>query len=179
MEQDISKKTNSEEDNPENREPTRREIERAKNRALYRLGKSACTEHQIVELLRKKDTREDVIEKTIEWLRSYNYVNDEEYARQRVRGRQNQGWGKRAIMVDLYKKGVPRELSERAISEELNEDKEQEAAIRLAQKRVALMGKDLPNNVKYRRLVGALVRKGYSPDITSVAIRKALHPEEE
>ena len=60
---------------------------RAKLRALHLLNAMGRTEEQLREKLRQGEYSDDIIEEAISYVKSFGYINDEEYARSFIAGR--------------------------------------------------------------------------------------------
>lgn len=76
------------------------------------------------------------------------------------------------IKRQLRAKGVDDDLAETAVIA-IDANRERETATKLVQRKAKSMGK-LEPNVKTRRLVGMLARKGYSPGVAYQVVRDVL-----
>ncbi|CAA9299990.1 MAG: RecX [uncultured Friedmanniella sp.] len=100
-------------------------------------------------------------------------VDDETFARDWVASRQQRRHlSKSALRRELQTKGVDRERIEEAVSEVASDD-EAEAALALATKKLRSMA-GLERDVQYRRLAGALARRGFSGSVTSTVLSRVL-----
>jgi len=83
---------------------------RAKNRAFHLLKNRRYTEKQIRDKLKQGEYNDDNIDETITYLKSYNYINDEQYAKDYISYHINTK-SRNRIYQDLFKKGIPFEMS--------------------------------------------------------------------
>jgi len=84
----------------------------------------------------------------------------------------SRGLAANEIRRQLRAKGVDDDLAETAVIA-IDADRERETAAKLVQRKAKSMGK-LEPNVKTRRLVGMLARKGYSPGVAYQVVRDVL-----
>lgn len=80
-------------------------MKRAIQRALYLLQSMDRTEHQIYDKLKQGEYPDSVIRKAIEYIKEYDYVNDERYAQAYVEYHK-QKKSMRQLESDLIKKGI-------------------------------------------------------------------------
>lgn len=140
---------------------------RAKERVLYLLKDSAKTKKQIRDKLKQGYYPEIVIEKVIDFLERYSYINDYEYALNYI---DNNSKRKSLMQIrnNLYVKGVNKELIDSAISASIIDDK---ASIdKLIEKKIK--GYDLNNPKHKRRFYSLLQRNGYSYDLITKVLRE-------
>jgi len=133
---------------------------KAQDTALKYLGRKMRTEREIIKKL--EDYEEDIIERVLEFLRKYNYVNDLEYSCAYIRqcGRLNPK-GSFAIRCKLRQMGVDNKTIDDALEKE--EPDEIGAAAGLIEKK--LCGERTVSFKEKRRLQEFLLRRGYSYDI--------------
>ncbi|MEY9935208.1 regulatory protein [Catenulispora sp. GP43] len=157
--------------------PSREKLEqRAKNILMYHLGRQMQTRSQLADRLRKKEIPDDIAEAALDRFEELHLLNDTDYAETFVRSRHNErGLAKRALGYELRKRGIDDETAAEALST-LDEDQEATTARRLVDSR--LRGtKGLDPQVRTRRLVGMLARKGYSSSIAFRVVKEALAEE--
>ena len=107
---------------------------KGKNKALNILSKASQSEKKIREKL-VDDFEEDVIDEVIEFLKKYNFINDNELASKIVNTNVNLNkYGKNKIKQNLYNKGIEKSAIDEALSE-IDLDAEFENALYLAEKR--------------------------------------------
>lgn len=149
---------------------------RARNILLFQLGRSMKTEHQLRLLLAKREIPSEVAEPLLARFVEAQLIDDAQYARSFVASRLAVG-GKSAALLrrELKLKGVSDEKIQAALSE-LDADQEFDIAVRLAKSRAARMA-SLDPEVRRRRLLGVLMRRGFSAGVASRAMAKALASE--
>ena len=126
------------------------------DKALTHLSATRKTEKQIREYLTKKGYLPAVIDYVTEKLRSYNFLNDSEYAEAYVESVAKHKGG-RLIRMELRGKGVSDSEIDAALEERLGSDREEEAA------------KDADKTTMqkaYRYLMG----KGFDYDVAKAAL---------
>jgi len=138
-------------------------VRRARNIALHRLTGGARTEKQLSDALNTKNIPPTIIETTIIWLREYDYVNDERYAKERAEAKNRNGMGRRAIEQDLLRKGVPQTLISETLT--LISEKDEYATARAFALKWLHSCRNLEKDAAYRRIAGMLARRGFPPNI--------------
>ena len=145
---------------------------KGKNKALNILSKSSQSEKKIREKL-VEDFEEDVIDRLIEFLKKYNFINDDELASKIVNTNVNLNkYGKNKIKQNLYNKGIEKSAIDEAISN-IDQDAEYENALYLAQKRYARVKNEDPKKA-YSKIANHLAYKGFNYDIIKRVLSKVL-----
>lgn len=152
-------------------------IIKCKNTALRIVERSYKTEKEIIEKLFEKGYEKDEIDKTLEFLREYKFINDEAYTKMYVKDRsKTQGRGK--IKYALMKKGVDQEDIESAL-ETIDKDEEKEAALELARKRYLAISKRESDKYKiWNKLCRFLVGRGYDYSLVKEVVKEVVNVEE-
>lgn len=110
--------------------------EQTKDKALWLLTFRAHSEKELTEKLRTAGANEEDIEKTLDFCRRYNFVDDLQYAKLKARDLKNlKKYGKRRIEAELRAKGISAEFAEEAISE-LDFDDTEETLLPLVRKKL-------------------------------------------
>ena len=141
------------------------EYTHALDRAMEYLSKSAKTEKQVVEYLEKKGYTPSLIEKVVDKLKEYRFINDEAFAEYYASGAKNQK-GIRLIKQELKQKGIDGETAEKVLSEFSDDE---EVALTIAQK--FLKGKEIDRD-NLSKCYRKLLSKGFSYDTCSAVIEK-------
>ncbi len=128
----------------------------ATEKALTHISASMKTEKQLRDFLFKKGYVEAVVDYVIEKMHYYGYVNDAEYCKAYVGGISNKS--RRAIEIELLKRGVEKSVVEQALEDYEDDDKQ---ILLLLQKN--LRGKQLTKENVYKAC-RYLVSKGYEYD---------------
>lgn len=145
---------------------------KGKNKALNILSKSSQSEKKMREKL-VEDFEEDVIERVIEFLKKYNFINDDELASKIVNTNVNLNkYGKNKIKQNLYNKGIEKSAIDEAISN-IDQDAEFENALYLAEKRYARLKNEDPKKA-YSKIANHLAYKGFNYDIIKRVLNKVL-----
>lgn len=92
--------------------------EQAKNRALKILEYRSHSEREMRDKLKRAGAGGDDIERVLEFLREYRFVDDGDFAKRYARDLKNlRKLGKRRVRAELIKKGIAAELADDAVSE--------------------------------------------------------------
>jgi regulatory protein len=148
----------------------------AKEICLNLLEYRARTRQELAQALRKKDIPDEVSNRVLERFDEVGLIDDEAFAGQWVRSRhRQQGLGRRALAVELQRKGVAKEVAEEALAE-VDTESEELRARQLVDKRLRSMTIASPDDRAKagRRLIGMLARKGYQPGVVYRVVREAL-----
>jgi regulatory protein len=148
----------------------------AKEICLNLLEYRARTRQELAQALRKKDIPDEVSNRVLERFDEVGLIDDEAFAGQWVRSRhRHQGLGRRALAVELQRKGVAKEVAEEALAE-VDTESEELRARQLVDKRLRSMTIASPDDRAKagRRLIGMLARKGYQPGVVYGVVREAL-----
>lgn len=131
--------------------------------ALNYLAYRPRSEGEVRARLRRGGYDDEVIEHVLERVRSWRYVDDEDFARRWVENRgQHRPRGARLLAQELRSKGVDPAVASEAIADAgLDEAAD---ALDLARQRAARLA-DLDEPVRERRLGAFLARRGYGYDI--------------
>jgi regulatory protein len=149
-------------------------IIRCKSSALKTIERSWKTEKEVIEKLKEKGYGEKAINKSIEFLKEYNYINDINYTKAYIKDKLNLV-GSQKIKYTLLKKGITKEIIEEELADS-NKDDEQNTAFNLAKKKLEIIRKKESDNYKISgKLYRYLLSKGYDYDITSEVVKKVMH----
>lgn len=138
--------------------------ERARAMALRILGNSPRSAAQLREGLLKRHVVEPLIDEIIARYIEVGLLNDPELAAAIARTRHHErGASRRAIGMELRRKGFEQPDIDEALAQ-IDDDDEFSRARELALKRWKKLD-GLEHEVRVRRTVGMLGRKGYSPSV--------------
>lgn len=147
----------------------------ARDVCLRLLTVRARTRAELEGQLTKRGYPDEVNTRVLDRLAEVGLIDDEDFAEQWVRSRhEHSGKGKRALAVELRKKGVEGEIIQAALAD-LDPAAERQRAEQLVRDKLRRerLGDDDDVRVK-RRLVGMLARRGYSQsmafDVVSVEL---------
>jgi regulatory protein len=132
------------------------------------------TVRQVREHLQGLECSEAEIESIITWLASFNAVNDVAYADAFLAAaRERKPLSRRAAQQKLLAKGVEREVIEAAIEKNYQPEVSREAALRVAQRKLATL-RDTDPRVLRDKLVRFLQYRGYSWDEIKAAVDEVI-----
>ena len=124
------------------------------------------TERELRQKLKEREYSAEEINETVLFLKEYRYLDDEAYVDRYIRSCAARK-SRRQIRADLERKGVSREIIDLQLQEKTVDEDSQ--IRKLLQKKGYVPGKRL-EPAEYRRIMGALGRRGFSGE----AIRKAM-----
>lgn len=125
----------------------------------------------------RKDVPDEVAQAVLDRFTEVGLIDDAEYARMLVRARhEDRGLARRALVVELRRKGIDDEVAAVAL-DAVDPDLEEATARGLARRRLA-SSRGLAREVRLRRVVAMLGRKGYSSGL-AVQIGCELLAEEQ
>lgn len=151
-------------------------VEVGREIALRQLNFSARSSHQLREAMAGKDVPPSARDEVIARLTRVGLIDDAEYAAMLVRTRHSErGLARRALKVELSRKGIDGQTAELAL-DQIDGDDEAEAARELVRKRVGSM-RTLDPTKRRNRLYGMLGRRGYSSSAARSAIDEVLNAE--
>lgn len=138
---------------------------RATKRAMHLLEQQERTEKQLRDKLKQNGYPEQCIERAIDYVKSYHYVDDYRYAAVYIRYHQEKE-SRQKLMQKLMMRGISRDIIQQALEEEFVTD--ECAQIReLLKKRQ--FNPDNADEVTRRKMAQFLMRKGFkSRDIFRV-----------
>jgi regulatory protein len=146
---------------------------RAKDICLSLLAARPRTRSELQKALVKKEISEEVAEQVLGRLDDVGLIDDKAFAEMYVRSRHTyQGIGKRALSMELRRKGVDTDTAAEAVSA-VDEEAEEERARQLVRKRLPSMSA-ADHQAKIRRLVGMLARKGYAQGLAYRVVKEEL-----
>ncbi|EYR63350.1 RecX family transcriptional regulator [Actinotalea ferrariae CF5-4] len=129
--------------------------------------------HQLEQALAKRGVDPQVTERVLDRFTEVGLIDDAEYAHMLVRSqRESRGLARRALALELRRRGVVGPEAEDALATVQPEDEEESARTLLRRKWHA--GRDLAPEVRARRATAMLARKGYSGSLVSRLVREMM-----
>lgn len=129
---------------------------------------------EIRRRLRQKGHGPEAVEYAVDRGRERGLLDDAEFARRYVESRSARGRGPGRLRLDLAALGVDRALADAAIGERWQEPEEVlTLAAQLAERRARQLA-GLPREVRRRRLVAFLARRGFSGAGVTDLVRRVL-----
>lgn len=147
---------------------------RCKSSALRIIEKSCKTEKEVIEKLKAKGYGDNAIDKSIEFLKEYNFINDLNYTKSFIKDKLN-SIGSQKIKYTLLQKGISKELIDEHLSNS-NKENEKDVAFNLAKKKADILRKK--ENDKYKisgKLYRYLISKGYEYEITTQVVKEVIN----
>ena len=150
--------------------------EHARELALRMLTAAPKSRAQLAQRLAAKGVEDGIAGRLLDRFEQVGLLDDAELAAMIVRTRfAEKKQSRRAIAQELNRKGIRGPVAEAAL-DQLDDDDESQAALDLARSRLRrTVG--LSREVRIRRALGALGRKGYSSGVAMASIRAALAEE--
>lgn len=132
---------------------------RARQKALAVLKRADQSESELRRKLKQSEYPEEIIDRTIDYVYSYHYLDDERYAKNYIRYKSGIK-SRRQIVNELRQKGVSKEVVDTALDEAEGDDIE---AIRRAIRKKASDVEALEYEQK-QKLAAYLYRKGFKEE---------------
>ncbi len=136
----------------------------AKKSAARTLAKRSVSRGELSKKLRQKGFSEEESKDAVDWFSERGFIDDEAYARSCVEYYKARGYGSMRIKEELYRREIPREISEKAMSDLGSFESE---LLQLIEKKTH--GKALDNAQK-KKLVAYLIRRGFKYDEIQTAL---------
>lgn len=136
-------------------------LKRAKARALHLLNDMGRTEAQLRTKLLQGGYPADVTESALDYVKSFGYLNDAEYARSFIEGRKNKK-SRNELYAALCRKGIDREEAKVALEEYYDGEDERAAIEALLRKKK--FDPDTADYMQKQKIAGYLMRKGFRYD---------------
>ncbi len=157
--------------NPKGRHPQYAE---AKSAAIRLLASRARPKGYLIQRLQDKGLPREAIEQAVGDLERAGYVDDEQYARDRVEELiRKSKRGEFALIHRLIQDGLSRDLAERVVAERLEGEDTTQWAMEVAAERVRRL-RDVEPQTARRRLYGYLARRGFSEAVAIRATEEAM-----
>jgi regulatory protein len=153
--------------------------EQARTLCLRLLTARARTRAELEGQLTKRGYQDDVSARVLDRLAEVGLVDDAGFAEQWVRSRRaNRGKGKRALAAELRNKGVDNEVIAAALAD-IDTGAERERAEQLVRDKLRREQLADDDTKVAHRLVGMLVRRGYSQSMAFDVVTAELAGERE
>ena len=146
-------------------------LHEAKLKALSLLNYMDRTESQLRQKLKEQSYSDEVIEQTIDYVKSFGYINDKGYAERYILNRQCSK-SRREIFISLTQKGVSRENIESAMERCYERDDEIKAIRCLCEKKHFLP--EEATDVEKQKIYNYLLRKGFRNEEIRQVIQVSL-----
>jgi regulatory protein len=145
----------------------------AQHICLRLLTARPCSRVELAAALRRRGIPDEIGEPVLDRLAELGLVNDAALAEMAVSsGHSHRGLGRRALSVQLRRRGVPDEVARKAVSRVRPEDEEQRARELVRRKLCTSTVRD--TSILARKLGAMLARKGYSEELAWRVVRDEL-----
>jgi regulatory protein len=143
----------------------------ARTIALRMLDQAPRTRSELATALSKRGVPEDAVIAVLDRFDEVGLIDDQAFAVAWVDSRhRGRGLARRALSAELRRKGIDDEVATQAL-EAVSDDDEDVAARMLVRRKAATM-RGLPVEVRTRRLVGMLARKGFGGSVAYRIVRE-------
>ena len=140
---------------------------------LARLTDQPRTRAELAGFLAAKDVPDEVATRLLDRFTEVGLIDDAAYARAWISSRlAGRGLARRALAAELHRKGVPDVIAREAL-DEIDPDDEAAAAHRLVRRKLPGMARLAPE-VRTRRLVAMLARKGFPAGLAFAVVREEV-----
>lgn len=147
------------------------QVKRGQEIIMRQLAMMDRSRQQLKTALTRRGISEDVAEALLDKFHEHGLVDDKHFAEVFVRSRiASRAISRRALLMELGRKGVARELAEEAVSQ-LDPEDEAEAAYALAKKKLQQASGN-PRTLE-QRTYALLARRGFSPSQCRLALKRA------
>jgi regulatory protein len=143
---------------------------------LRLLTDRARTRAELAAVLRRRGVPDAVADRVLGRFSEVGLIDDATFAEQWVRSRHaSRGLARRALAVELHRKGVDRDVAEEALAG-VDTESERRRARELIDRRLRTLALGGPEERARagRRLLGMLARKGYPASVATEVVRAAL-----
>lgn len=148
------------------------QIKRAKTRGLDIISRSSKSKMQIKSILKRDGFCEEAIEKTLEFLGNYKFVDDQRLATYIAKNKAStKKWSKRQMVSKLMEKGISKCDIEEAKTY-IDDDKELENAIYHGLKKFKSLSEKKTFDERLAKTAKSLGYKGFSYDVVIKVIDK-------
>lgn len=153
------------------------EMLRCKDSALRIIERSYKTEKEIRDKLKDKNYNDKAIDYSIEFLKEYNFLNDNSYVKAYIKDKLSSR-GSTKIRYDLVRKGISKDTIEKYL-DMVDSHVEINTALELAKKKYRSIIKSESDSYKINgKLYRFLVSKGYNYDVVKDVVKKVTSSDE-
>lgn len=144
---------------------------KGKNAALHFLERSFKSSKQVVDKLTAKEFDDKTIDRVIEFLKEYGFIDDIRFVELFIKEKIN-SCGKNKIKFTLLRKSLPKELIQQGL-DKITTEQQLEIALKLGEKKIATLSKSEKDSQKlYKKTSDYLVRSGYDYEIVNEVLGK-------
>lgn len=149
---------------------------KCKNTALKTIERTYKSEKELAQKLALKGYDDHIINRTINFMKEYNLLNDNNYATMYVKDK-SRNIGKKKIKYSLLQKGIDEEIIESEL-EKINNDEVKAIVYEMALKKYKVFSKRENDNYKLtQKLYRFLMGKGYDYDLIKDVVKSIVKSE--
>lgn len=153
-------------------------VSTAREICLHQLSVRARSRSELAATMARRGVEPDVAAEVLDRLTAVGLIDDDAFAAAVVSsGRENRGLARRGLAVELHRRGVDPEAAAAAL-QVVDADDEEAAARDLVARRLRGMA-GLAPEVRARRCVAMLGRKGYPTELAVRVVRELVGDDEE
>ena len=150
---------------------------KCKNTALKTSERTYKSEKELAQKLALKGYDDHIINRTINFMKEYNLLNDNNYATMYVKDK-SRNIGKKKIKYSLLQKGIDEEIIESEL-EKINNDEVKAIVYEMALKKYKVFSKRENDNYKLtQKLYRFLMGKGYDYDLIKDVVKSIVKSED-
>lgn len=150
---------------------------KCKNTALKTIERTYKSEKELAQKLALKGYDDHIINRTINFMKEYNLLNDNNYATMYVKDK-SRNIGKKKIKYSLLQKGIDEEIIESEL-EKINNDEVKAIVYEVALKKYKVFSKRENDNYKLtQKLYRFLMGKGYDYDLIKDVVKSIVKSED-
>lgn len=150
---------------------------KCKESAIKIIERNYKTEKEVRDRLKQKGYEEKQINSSIDFLKEYNFLNDDSYAKLFIKDKLGTK-GSQKIKYDLMKKGISKEIIEENLIN-IDKCKEKESALNVARKKYESIRKKESDKYKLSgKLYKFLISRGYGYEIVTDVVKKIMSLDE-
>ena len=150
---------------------------KCKNTALKTIERTYKSEKELSQKLALKGYDDHIINRTINFMKEYNLLNDNNYATMYVKDK-SRNIGKKKIKYSLLQKGIDEEIIESEL-EKINNDEVKAIVYEMALKKYKVFSKRENDNYKLtQKLYRFLMGKGYDYDLIKDVVKSIVKSED-
>lgn len=154
------------------------DFSKCKSQALRSVTRGYKTEKEIRDKLTQKEFQDSSIEKTIDFLKEYKFIDDDKFALMFSKDKSyNQGRNK--IKYALKRKGIDDTIIEKSLST-IDEEDEHSKALELGKKKYSILEKRENDKRKlYQKMCNYLIGRGYEYSLVKKVVNEIISGIEE
>ncbi|MEA4943701.1 MAG: regulatory protein RecX [Propionicimonas sp.] len=156
-------------------EPAADPVEVAREIALRLLTVRPRSHAELQAAMARKGVPDEAATEVLERFTDVGLIDDAAFARAWVDSGTRRVRGRRVLARELATKGIDRELITEVLAERSG-DEEWEAALGFARRKAQTMT-GLDRQTRFRRLSGALARRGFGTDVVLAVVKEVLQEE--